>query len=88
MPPHELAFTHKAAKQFSKLTPDVQKRLVPRIDALGEDPRPNGCEKLEGESNAYRIRVGDYRIVYTIDDGWAQVTIARIAHRRDVYRGL
>lgn len=86
--PHEVSFSHKAARQFAKLTRDVQKRLVPKIDALAEDPRPHGCEKLEGETDAYRIRVRDYRVVYLVEDSSEQVTITRIAHRRDVYRNI
>ena len=86
--PYEVSFSHKAARQFARLTRDVQTRLLPKIEALTADPRPRGCEKLEGPSDAYRIRVGDYRVVYTIDDASAVIGITRVAHRRDVYRGL
>lgn len=86
--PYAVIFSHAAARRFAKLTRDVQARLTPKIDALATDPRPSGCEKLEGVSDAYRIRAGDYRVVYYVDDGANTVTIARVAHRRDVYRGL
>lgn len=85
---YEVSLSHKAARQFSKLTRDVQRRICPKIDGLSDDPRPAGCEKLEGSSGAYRIRVGDYRIVYSIDDSKEAVLVTRIAHRRDVYRDL
>ena len=63
-----------------------RRRIVRRIAALAEDPRPRGCEKLSGSRNRFRIRQGDYRVVYAIDDGQATVTVFRIGHRQDVYR--
>lgn len=86
---YEIQFSHRAAKEFASLHADVQERLVPKIDSLGIDPRPRGCTKLEGSlKNAYRVRVGDYRLVYTIDDENSVLEIVRIGHRRDVYRGI
>lgn len=61
-------------------------RIVSRIKALAGDPRPNGCEKLAGASNAWRVRQGDYRILYTVDDETRVVDIFKIGHRREVYR--
>ena len=63
-----------------------RERLVGRIRALGNEPRPQGCEKLSGQYGLFRVRVGSYRIVYTIDDGSAQVHVVKVAHRKDVYR--
>ena len=62
-----------------------RQHIVERIRALGTDPRPPGCRKLSG-AEKYRLRSGDYRIVYGIDDGQQIVTIVKIGHRRDVYR--
>lgn len=59
--------------------------LVSRIDGLAVNPRPSGCKKLRGYKNLWRIRVGDYRVVYIIDDDRTMVSVTRIAHRRDVY---
>ncbi len=81
----ELEFSSGAAREFTKLPPQIQGRLAHKIGDLTENPRPARCEKLSG-LDAYRIRVGDYRIVYFIDDSQAIVTIATIGHRRDVYR--
>ncbi|MGH9101893.1 MAG: type II toxin-antitoxin system RelE family toxin [Acidimicrobiales bacterium] len=53
---------------------------------LADDPRPRGCEKLAGMADAWRIRSGNYRVVYTIDDHVQVVTITRVGHRREVYR--
>jgi mRNA interferase RelE/StbE len=60
-------------------------RIIARIEALADNPRPQGYEKLAG-SSAYRIRQGDYRIIYTINDGTIVVEMIRVGHRRDVYR--
>ncbi|MFQ5424177.1 MAG: type II toxin-antitoxin system RelE/ParE family toxin [Phycisphaerae bacterium] len=75
-----------AAKEFKRLPVNVIARLDPRILALSEEPRPPGGVKLRGKvPNGWRIRVGDYRILYRIDDGRQQVIVYRIAHRREVY---
>jgi mRNA interferase RelE/StbE len=61
-------------------------RIVKRIHSLAEDPRPPGSEKLAGYDDQYRVRQGNYRIVYLIDDKRKEITIYRIGHRREVYR--
>lgn len=63
-----------------------QGRIVSRIRALANDPRPAGCEKLAGAANAWRVRQGDYRILFTVDDEARVVDIVKIGHRREVYR--
>ena len=63
----------------------LKKRLDDAIEALSDDPRPQGCRKLAGTSDRYRIRVGDYRIIYRIDDGKVVVLVLLIGHRREVY---
>ena len=62
-----------------------RRRVVARIMSLAEDPRPAGCTKLSGQA-AYRIRQGDYRIIYTISEEVLVVEVIRVGHRRDVYR--
>lgn len=59
---YRVSFSSHAERDFKKLTPDIQGRLRPRIDALGENPRPHGVEKLAGQ-NRYRVRIGDYRVI-------------------------
>jgi len=83
---YTLAFSPLAERQFRKFSTFLQKRLKPHIEALAEDPRPAGTLKVAGEPNLYRIRVGDYRIVYYVWDRDAHVLIAKIAPRREVYR--
>jgi mRNA interferase RelE/StbE len=63
-----------------------RQRIVLRIQSLGENPRPFGCEKLSGHLDRYRVREGNYRIVYFIDDGKLLVDIIKVGHRKDVYR--
>ena len=85
--PYRIEFTSSGMRDFSKLTDDVQQRLMPKIDALAHEPRPMGVQKLQGRVNRYRIRVGDYGVVYEIQDRILVVLIVRIGHRRGVYRG-
>ena len=63
-----------------------RQRIVGRILALADEPRPAGCEKLAGEAERYRIRVGSFRVVYAIVDDELRVLVVRVAHRKDVYR--
>lgn len=62
-----------------------RRRVVGRIQDLANDPRPPGCEKLSGEEK-YRVRQGDYRIVYGVDDENSTVTVVKVGHRREIYR--
>lgn len=82
---YRLEFTPGADRQFRKLPQQVQARLRPHIDNLAQNPRPTGVEKLTGQ-DAYRLRVGDYRILYEIQDKVLLVLVVKIGHRRDVYR--
>ncbi|MEM9091245.1 MAG: type II toxin-antitoxin system RelE/ParE family toxin [Cyanobacteria bacterium P01_F01_bin.53] len=83
---YRIEFTKRANKQFQALPAQIQKRIAPKIDALAQEPSPQGVVKLSGEDNAYRIRVGDYRVVYNIEDDRLQILVFRVDHRRDVYR--
>jgi mRNA interferase RelE/StbE len=60
-------------------------RVAPKIEGLAADPRPSGCRKLHGYKDLWPIRVGDYRVVYIIDDDRKMVSVTRVAHRREVY---
>lgn len=83
---YTVEFSANADREFRKFSRDLQLRLRPRIDALETDPRPPGAKKLAGRENLWRIRVGDYRVVYEIYDRILVVLIVRIAHRREAYR--
>jgi mRNA interferase RelE/StbE len=75
-----------AEKDLSRLTSEIHSRVIAAIQALATSPRPPGCRKLAGSKNDWRIRVGDYRVVYEIADQIRVVRIHRIRHRREVYR--
>lgn len=81
-----IEFTSRAARAFRKLPLDVQRRLDPAILALAANPRPPGCVKLSGEDALWRIRVGDYRVVYQIRDDVLLVLVVNVGHRREIYR--
>jgi mRNA interferase RelE/StbE len=82
---YEVEYTTSAFRQLQKLDRTVQARIVSGIDELPENPRPAGVEKLSG-ADGWRIRIGNYRVVYMIDDGQQIVTVTRVGHRREVYR--
>ncbi|MGZ5477455.1 MAG: type II toxin-antitoxin system RelE family toxin [Thermoanaerobaculia bacterium] len=84
---YAVEFRRSAEKDLRRLDPTTQRRVLRATDDLENDPRPPGCRKLQGSENAYRIRVGDYRVVYTVDDTVLIVAIERVRHRREVYRG-
>ena len=83
---YAVEFSPSAEREFRKLAREIQMRLRPRIDALADDPRPAGAKKLKGADDLWRIRAGDYRIVYQIRDRILLVLVVRVAHRREVYR--
>lgn len=81
-------FTASAAREVRKLDPPVRRRILADVAVLEIDPRPHGVKKLTGYENAWRIRIGDYRVLYEIVDEQVLVTVFRVAHRRDVYGDL
>lgn len=84
--PYRIEFTRAADRGLSEVPRNNQTRIARRIDVLADDPRPRGVRKLAGEGDLYRIRVGDYRVVYEIHEQVLLVLVIRVAHRRDVYR--
>jgi mRNA interferase RelE/StbE len=82
---YDVALTSSAAKELKKLSGKLIARIVPRLENLASNPRPAGCKKLQGGDREWRIRVGDYRIVYIIDDAKLLVEVTRIRHRSEVY---
>ena len=85
---YRIEFTPRADRQFRGLEMSLQIRLGRRINSLAENPRPHGIKKLSSEEDIYRLRVGDYRIIYQIREKSLLVLIVRIGHRSDIYRGL
>lgn len=84
MPDYTILITKTAQKQLNKLPNEVAEMLLKVIQTLAEDPRPPGCKKLHGR-DGYRIRQGDYRIIYDIFDAILVVDVIAVGHRKNVY---
>ena len=84
--PYSVLLAPAAEREFRSFAPAIQKRLVKRMKSLQNDPRPSGVKKLTGEDNLYRIREGDYRIIYTVQDKELIVLVVKIGDRKEVYR--
>lgn len=74
-----------ARKELEALPDNVLARVVEKLESLGRAPRPTGCKKLKGYKDQWRVQVGDWRVVYIIDDAAKFIYVTRIAHRREVY---
>lgn len=83
---YEINLTSSARKEVRNLERPIASRVGAALDALVTEPRPPGCRKLEGEDDSWRVRVGDYRIIYMIDDRAATIQVIAVRHRRDAYR--
>lgn len=83
---YSIELTSAALRALKKLPADVRQRVADMIDALADDPRPAGVRKLSGSDDVYRMRTGDYRILYQIADKALVVLVVHLGHRRDVYR--
>jgi mRNA interferase RelE/StbE len=88
MEPYEIEFQPSVRKDFRKLSPDNASRILPKIEELATDPFPPQSIKLKGSEQLYRVRVGDYRIVYAVDAEASRILIYHVRHRREVYRDL
>jgi len=76
----------KALKEIKDISPPYKQNIINAINNLADNPRPQGCKKLKGEEELYRIRIGDYRVVYSIEDKIKIVEIIRVEHRKDIYK--
>ena len=85
MAAYKIFFKKSVEKDFSSIPKKDLKKILDRIDALGENPRPQGCEKMTGRQR-YRLRQGRYRILYSIQDDELTVWVVKVGHRKDIYR--
>ena len=83
---YRIEFNKKYLKDLEKIPSKMQKQISEKIRDLAFNPRPKGCKKLQGSHDLYRIRCGDYRVVYTIHDGVLLILIVEVGHRREIYR--
>jgi mRNA interferase RelE/StbE len=84
---YRLSIKPSAAKEIESIPKKDRLRVIKRINGLSENPRPSGCEKLTGHGK-YRVRQGDYRIVYSVSDEEPIVLVVKVANRREVYSGI
>ncbi len=82
---YRIEFTEVAEAEFEELPRKIQRQVGARIDSLVSDPRPDGVKKLKGGKNEYRIRSGDYRILYQVFDARILIVVVRVADRKDAY---
>lgn len=86
VPLYRIVVSRSAEKDLKRLSTSIFKRIAVKVDALAENPRPSGSKKLKGtQDELWRVRVGDYRIIYEIGDELKLVDIRRVRHRKDVY---
>ena len=83
--PYQGLIKRKAQRQLDKIRREDRERIIGAVFGLGDDPRPRRSQRLQGRPG-YRLRVGDYRAIYVVDDEERIVTILRVGHRRDIYR--
>jgi mRNA interferase RelE/StbE len=83
---YEVFLERRAERDLKKLPGEIFYRIIPYIKVLSEDPKPSGCRKIIGSKNDWRIRIGDYRVIYEIDEGAKAVRVMRVRHRKDAYR--
>jgi mRNA interferase RelE/StbE len=83
---YAIVFARSARKELQKLDPQVARRIIKQVEALTKNARPTGVTKLEGAADLWRIRVGEWRVVYRISDSERLVDVVAVRHRSDAYR--
>jgi mRNA interferase RelE/StbE len=86
--PHDIKVSPAAARQLKKIDGRVLSQIAAKIDSLAIEPRPHGCEKLSGYDDLYRVRVGDYRIVYGVEDRLVLIVVLKVGNRAEVYQRI
>ena len=83
---HKVELERAAERDLRRLSVEDFQRVISHIRGLAENPRPTGCRKISGSERDWRIRIGDYRLIYEIDDKAMAVRVMRLRHRREAYR--
>ena len=86
MASYRIEWKPSALKELRKLPEDAIRRIVLSVEALSENPFPDGCRKLSGGRSSFRIREGDYRVIYTVFGALLIIEIVKVGHRKDVYK--
>lgn len=87
-PPYEVQISRSVQKELDRQARNTRERLLKAILALADNPRPTGSRRIEGQEDIYRVRVGDWRIIYVIYDERLVITVIKVGSRGDVYRGF
>ncbi|NEO85084.1 MAG: type II toxin-antitoxin system RelE/ParE family toxin [Spirulina sp. SIO3F2] len=82
---YQIVIQPAAQRQLKKLPRTVQQDMITVLEQLAHNPRPSGCKKLKGRPNQYRLRLRDYRIIYSIEDMMLIIRVLKAGHRRDIY---
>jgi len=85
-PVYQVEIVGAAKRQLRKLSKENQRRVLDSVEKLAQNPRPHGYKQLQGEENLFRVRAGDYRVIYEIRDEILLVYVLTVTHRREVYR--
>ena len=85
---YTLLIERHAEKGFKKIFKNISNKLIIKIKSLKDNPKPSGCRKITGSENDYRVRIGDYRVIYEIDEKNKQIIILAVGHRKDIYRDI
>jgi len=83
---YEVLLERRAERDIKRLPKEVFDRIIPHLKALSENPKPSGCRKISGSRSDWRIRIGDYRVIYEVSEQEHAVKVMRIRHRKNVYR--
>ena len=86
MAQYEIVLARSARKELQALSHTVAERILEKVELLASNPRPSGCQKLRGHSSLWRIRVGEYRVIYSIDNDKRVVDVSVVRHRSEAYR--
>lgn len=82
---YKVVIAKSAEKELANLPIEVILKIREKVSALANNPRPDGCKKLKGYKDLYRIRIGDYRVIYSIQDNILTVTVVAVGNRKDIY---
>lgn len=83
---YTIEFAPRTRRELRKLSSVARKRVLEKIDSLADNPFPHGYTEMKGSQNYYRVRVGNYRVIYTVEHGELLILVVSIGHRREIYR--
>jgi mRNA interferase RelE/StbE len=88
MDSYKIIWKNSAKKELKKLDKTIISRIIEKVEELAKNPYPSGCKKLVGTESNYRIRIGEYRVIYGVCSSYLMIEIIRVGHRQGIYRNL